>query len=294
MLQVERHLESLRVAILSNLRDLGAGGHVDIVDLVFNYQIWEVHVNLRYNLLSLEVVDCEPKALTLEVAIWVFACLSEYQWSLSAIVVFEFNSFVDNSPCLILRNYFTLLVSWNSSLNLELEQLNTWLRWTNHLISVRVENVHARDSWQQVLTLVRQKSLVLHEQVLFGSNLKERLTVLRLPITALDQGQLRRLGWSHLVDLCSQVGWRYVVGVEQAEWLYLQRTVIIAHWFVIIVEMHNSFLAPGHVFGCSRNYHLLTKFVIKLNNIGGKQVRNRELFLLQFGIELVRAELGAW
>lgn len=69
MLQVERHLESLRVAILSNLRDLGAGGHVDIVDLVFNYQIWEVHVNLRYNLLSLEVVDCEPKALTLEVAI---------------------------------------------------------------------------------------------------------------------------------------------------------------------------------------------------------------------------------
>lgn len=148
MLHVERHLESLRIAILINLRDFRAGGHVDILNLVLNDQIWEVHVDLGDNLLSLEVIDREPEALTLKVAICVFACLSEYQWSLSAIVVFEFNSFVDNSPCLILANYFTFLVSWNRSPKLEREQLNTRLSRTNHLIGVRVEHIHARDSWQ--------------------------------------------------------------------------------------------------------------------------------------------------
>lgn len=175
------------------MRHFRASSYVQILDLIPNNQIWEVHTDLRNNLLSLKIVDCEPELLSHKVTFAVFDNLSEYQWSLYAVVVFEFDSFVDNSPCLVLSDDFTLLVCWNSSLNLEREEFNARLAWTNHLVRVGVEYLDTCHSWKQVLSITRQKSLVLHEQVLLSTNLKEGFAVFCLPIAALDQSQLRHL-----------------------------------------------------------------------------------------------------
>lgn len=46
VLQVERSLESLTVAVFIDLSDFGASSHVDIIDLVADDQVREVHANL--------------------------------------------------------------------------------------------------------------------------------------------------------------------------------------------------------------------------------------------------------
>lgn len=204
VLQVERNLESLRVAVLIDLSHLGASSHIDVLDLVSDDQIWEVHVDLRHNLLGLEIVDSEPELLSHEVAVSVLERLREYQWSLSAVVVFEFDSFVDNSPCLVLSNDFTFLVGRNSSLDREGEQLDARLARTHHLIRIGIENLHTGHSWKQVLAIAGQNPLIAHEQVLLCANLKERFAGFRLPFATRNQSQLRHLRRAHLANFVTQ------------------------------------------------------------------------------------------
>jgi hypothetical protein len=78
-------------------------------------------VNLRYNLLSPEVVNAEPEMLSQEVFLGVLNTLAEDERSLSAVIVFESDSFVDHLPGLVARYDVVFVVRRNCSLHFERE-----------------------------------------------------------------------------------------------------------------------------------------------------------------------------
>jgi hypothetical protein len=77
VLQIESNLKGLAKTILINLFDLRRCSNFNIVELVLQNEIREVHVLLRDNLLCFEVVDTKPEELCSESTILVFSCLAE-------------------------------------------------------------------------------------------------------------------------------------------------------------------------------------------------------------------------
>ena len=124
--------------------------------------------------------------------------------------------------------------------------------------------------------------------------LQEWFAVFRLPVTALNQSQLWRLGGSHLVNLLSEVSRWNVVRVEQAERLYLKAGIVISCRIEVVAHVKNCVLTSNHILRRSRNYHLLSNFVIKSYNTSGHEAGNGQLFFLEVGVVSEFAQFTAW
>lgn len=185
---------------LIHLLDFRTSRHIDTVNDFLDDQVREVHVDLRYDLLCLKVIDREPEMLSAYVTICSLHNLRKDEWSLGAVVVFELDSLIENSPGLILRNHFAFIVCRNSSRDFEREEFNSGLLWADHPIGIGVKYRNSCHSWKKVLSTARKKSPVLLLEVLYLSNWQEWLLVFALPIWTLNESNLRALIGAQLLN----------------------------------------------------------------------------------------------
>lgn len=108
MLEREGNAEFLceQVGVVLVWLNLAASSDADILNLVLDLdELWQVDLDLSYDVFLLEIIEGQPVFLVVEVSIVIANDLTEEKWSLGAAIILEPDSFVVEPPVLVILDH---------------------------------------------------------------------------------------------------------------------------------------------------------------------------------------------